>query len=89
MFLHVVLGALVIKDFLFWVVKSLFQMVLWVYILSISWSHQTLFERAQEVLVRNQVVGVITDEIVQTYDRTMKSVRLNLVHLSSEKDKLE
>lgn len=37
-------------------VRTVLQMIVWVYIFSISWSGQTLFDRVHELMVDNDII---------------------------------
>lgn len=56
--------------------KVLLQMVLWVFILSISWGGRTLFERSHDVLVDNAIVAAIDQELADMWDKVTETARL-------------
>jgi hypothetical protein len=66
-------------------VKSSLYMILWVFILSISWNGRTLFDRAHDVLVDNAVVHAIDHMAMDAWDAIQ--VRLAIA-LNQSKDSL-
>ena len=51
-----------------WVFKLVFNLVLWVLILSIRWEGQTLFKRAQNLLLESPVSGLVDENLQFTWD---------------------
>ncbi len=56
--------------------KIALQMVIWVFVLSVSWSGQTLYERAHSVLVDNSIVAAIDSELANLWDRLAETARM-------------
>ena len=50
------------------ILKLVLQMVVWVFVLSISWNGRTLFDRAHDVLVDNSVVEEIDAKLGEVWD---------------------
>jgi hypothetical protein len=56
--------------------KVALQMVLWVFVLSISWGGRTLFDRAHGVLVENSVVEAIDSELAGMWSRISETAKV-------------
>ena len=56
--------------------KVTLQMVLWVFVLSISWGGRTLFDRSHGVLVENSIVSAIDSELAGVWSRISETARL-------------
>ena len=73
------------NDILKWTGKVFLQMVLWVFILSISWNGRTLFDRAHELLVRNALVSSVDQELADLWHKLSETARLTFSEAAEEK----
>lgn len=71
-----------VKFFLHFLVKIAFSFVIWVFILSIRWDGQTLYDRSHEILVDNSVVAMIETRTIELWEDLLR-------HASSKYAELE
>ena len=56
--------------------KVALQMVMWVFVLSISWGGRNLFERAHGVLVENSIVAALDSELAGVWNRISQTAKV-------------
>ncbi|MEZ4742554.1 MAG: hypothetical protein R3B45_08915 [Bdellovibrionota bacterium] len=64
------------NEFIKIILKMALQMVVWVFILSISWSGRTLFDRAHELLIRNSIVEAVDSELANVWYKVKETAKL-------------
>jgi hypothetical protein len=64
------------NDMIRMVGKFALQMVLWVFLLSISWGGRTIFERAHGVLVENSIVAAVDSELAGVWSRISETAKV-------------
>ena len=63
-----------IKDIIGLFLKLSIQFVFWVFLLSVSWGGETLFQKAHKVLVRNELVETISEKALVVWNNVYNSV---------------
>ncbi len=76
------------NDFLKWCFKISLNGVLWVFILSITVGGQTLFTRANELLVKNPLVEALDEELADLWQRLSKTARMTFSTPQPEEEKV-
>jgi hypothetical protein len=59
-----------------WMLKVLFQMVLWVFLLSIHYDGHPLFTYANKILVQNPIVQAADEELSDLWFRLSRTARM-------------
>ncbi len=75
-----------LKDIFKWITRALLQMIMWVFILSISWDGKSLFQRFHNVLVDNEVVATLDSELADLWYQLSETARLTFAHISDRED---
>lgn len=75
------------NDFFKWLSKVGLQGIIWVFILSISWNGQTVFQHAHEIFVQNALVRTIDEELAGLWVKVAKMARATFT--KSEREKTE
>jgi hypothetical protein len=63
------------NDFMKWCLKTLIGAVLWVFILSITWKGQPVFNYANEALVQNAIVRGVDEELDHLWEKLKVATR--------------
>lgn len=74
-----------IKDLLTWIIKLAFQLIFWVFILSIRINDRTLFDQAYDILIDNELVQSVDEKAADLWYTFSDSVRNSFVKLYEEK----
>ena len=64
-----------IKDIFTWVLKITFQLVFWVFILSIKVGDRNLYDRAYDVLIDNELMYSIDEKATELWYNFSTSVK--------------
>ncbi len=75
------------NDFVKWILKVMFQAVLWVFILSIKVDSRPIFNYANEVFVQNTLVQTVDEEMGTLWSRLSKTAKatFNKTEVDQEK----
>ena len=75
-----------IKDIITWGIKACFQLVLWVFLLSISWDGRTLFDRTHEIIVDNEVVESLDLQLRELWEEISRTAQTTFSEVANKKD---
>lgn len=64
------------NDFFKWLWRSLWLGLVWVFILSVTWSGKPLFYHLNQLLVQNELVRTADYELAKTWDKLVTTARL-------------
>ena len=73
-----------VKDIFVWSARLFFQMVFWVFVLSINWNGQTFYDRAYGIFVDNDIVYAIDQQAAKLWSKVKQTAELTF---SDTKDK--
>lgn len=64
-----------LKDLLTWCMKIGFQLIFWVFILSIRVNDRTLYDRAYDILIDNELVQSVDEKVAELWYTFSNSVK--------------
>ena len=76
-----------IKDIITLFMRACLQMVLWVFILSFSWEGRSLFDRAHEIIIDNELVESLDKQIGQIWYEVSEAAWETFSNLGQGKNK--
>lgn len=69
--------------------KLVFQLMLWVFVLSISWNGRTLYDRVYEVLLENQIIQVVDEKVEDVWEFAKDKVKVALSNSKNVEEHME
>ena len=80
-------GINMIKDIVSLFIKLSIQFVFWVFVLSVSWDGEPLFNKAHKILVKNELVETISEKSLIVWDNFYTSFYSSLKNKVSKQIK--
>ena len=73
-----------IKDLLLWSVKMTLQLFFWTFILSIRFEGRTLFDRAHDILIDNEIVEYADEHLSELWYKISATAKKTFSEISSK-----
>lgn len=74
-----------IKDLTTWIIKLAFQLIFWVFVLSIRVNDRTLYDQAYDILIDNELVQSVDEKAADLWYTFSSTVRSSFVKLYEDK----
>lgn len=68
-------GEEMLKDLITWILKLLFQLIFWVFVLSIRVNDRTLYDHSYDILIDNELVQSVDEKVEDLWYTFTSSVK--------------